>query len=213
MKKVFIIIAGIIGAVFIISLIAAASSPSVKESFEKGQQQGKEIIEGNPSPTQVQTTQIVYTLNADAVVTNNTIKVSGTSNLPNGTILDVTANRMVVFKGESEERGTLEGRGTSKASVFNGAFTTNVSLINSSFANWLNSAGDEVSKVSSNVTVKVTLDPKRVNPAQNSDVLTAIGSNGEQLASSPNKKVVGERTNTPTNQLETTLTVSLPYNK
>lgn len=54
MKKVFIIIAGIIGAIFVISLIVTAGSPSVKESFEKEQQQGEEIIEGTPSPAKEQ---------------------------------------------------------------------------------------------------------------------------------------------------------------
>lgn len=214
MKKILKWIGIGFAVLFVLTLVITVASPGGQESFEKGYQQGKDVAESKTSPTTVQTsTEATYTLDANAEVNGKRIKVTGTSNLPNGTILDVIANRMVIFKGESEERGTLEGRGISKASVFNGAFTTNVSLVDSSFTTWLNSAGDEVSKVSPSVTVKVVLDPKRSNPAQDSEVLKAIGINGEQLASSPNKKVIGERTNTPTNQLETSLTVSLPYIK
>lgn len=101
---------------------------------------------------------------------------------------------MIVFKGDTEEQGASQHQGRAKASVWDGAFTTTVAPLDENLAYWLETVGDEVSRVSNNVQVTVTLNPKRESPEQKDEVIKAIGTNGENLASSPQKKVIGEKT-------------------
>jgi len=203
MKKILLILAGIFG-IFILIGIVASNTPEGKKSFEAGLEKGRETVEGNENQT-------VYTLEAKAEVGNDgKILVSGTSNLPNGSLLDVSVNRMVMFNGETEEKATLEGRGVEKASVWDGQFNTTVAPLDSTFSTWLASVGDEVAKVGSNVQVVVTFNPKRAQPAQKDEVLQVVGSEGENLNTSPQKKVIGDRSDNPWTQLETELVVPFP---
>lgn len=206
MKKILLIVLG--GFILLIVIGLIASPESSKKSLDKGFEQGKQAVEGNQDATSDNQNKVTYSLQANATVASDgKISVTGTSNLPNGSLLDVNAMRLITFKGDTEERESLEGMGIEKASVFNGSFNTVVSLNNDAFSAWSIASGDEVQSVSDNIHVKIIFDPKRQNPAQNDDVLTAVGSQGENLASSPQRSELGGKTNNPYNQLGLTLSV------
>ena len=177
MKKILIIVAVVIAILFIIGVVTALFTGDGQKSFDQGKQDAKERIEGQ---TQEQR-QTPYTIDAKAEVDSNRIKVSGTSNLPNGAILDVTAQRMVVLKNETEEVASLKGMGVEKASVFDGTFTTSVTPLDSDFRAWLGAVGDEVTSIGPNVLITVRFDPARSQPSQKEEVLSTVGDNQLQI--------------------------------
>lgn len=221
MKKVVFIVLGIVGVLFLIGLVAVILDPEAQESFEKGQDAAKSVVQKTePTPTiEVQTTQtpnptksteIVYSLSTELSVDGKKIMVKGKSSLPDYSLLDVKAMRIIVFQGESKENATLEGAGSSKASVFNGEFNTTVSPIDDTFNSYRQSAGETIQKVVPEIEVVTTFNPKRTQPSQKAEVLSVIGSNGDKLQSSPQLYVVGSKTNNPYNQLQLKQRISYP---
>ena len=180
MKKIIIIIAVGFVILFFIGVVTALFTGEGQKSFEQGKQDAKELVEGQTQ----EESQVAYTIEAKAEVDSNRITVSGNSNLPNGAILDVTAQRMVVLKNETEEVASLKGMGVEKASVFDGAFTTTVSPLDGDFRAWLDAVGDEVTSVGTNVVITVRFDPKRSQPSQKDEVLATVGENQPQSETS-----------------------------
>lgn len=50
-KKVLLIIGGLFAVFVVIGIIAAATNPEAKKSFDKGQNQAKQVVEGQPTTT------------------------------------------------------------------------------------------------------------------------------------------------------------------
>ena len=175
MKKKLKWVAIAIVAIFAFFVVIGLLSGEGKKSLEQGKQDAKELVESQKQG-QNQTT---YTIAPKAEVgSSEKIKVSGTSNLPNGSLLDVTAQRQVVLKGETEAGATLQGMGIAKASVWDGNFTTTTEPLDDRFSSWLEAVGDEVTSVGPNVLITVSFNPKREEPAQKDEVLAVVGTNG-----------------------------------
>ena len=167
-------------------------------------------INKNDSQDNQKQKEIVYTLDPTAVVdTDGGIKVDGVTNLPDGALLDVAVNRVFTFEGETDLRTSLEGRGVEMVSVLDGKFNAKVTIDDEAFKNSLNWIGERV-VVDKNVQVVVIFDPTRQNLAQKDEVLLVIGKRGEKLEGSAQKIVIGEKTESPFNQLEVQLNILYP---
>ena len=118
MKKIVFIALGIVGVLFFIGLVAVILDPESQESFEKGQNEAKSVVQktevtptieakftSTPNPTK--STEIVYYFTAELSVDGKKITVKGKSNLPDYSLLDVKAMRIITFQGESKENAAL----------------------------------------------------------------------------------------------------------
>ena len=207
-KKTLLITAAILG--FIIILGAGANTKEAKNSFNKGMQEAKQVVNTVDTSNNLKKEETTFTLEAKAEVDGSgKISVDGVSNLPNGALLDVSVYRLFTFAGETDERISYESRGVEKASVWDGKFNTKITTNDEAFKNGLSLSGEGV-VVNKNVRVEVTFDPTRQNPSQKEEILKAVGSSGEKLINSPQRATIGEKTENPFNQLEVKLSVLYP---
>jgi len=188
---------------FVFVIIASITIPRGLEGTEKNRGDGR--------ITQFRQENVeVYTLNAEiSSKTRNNILIKGTTNLPEGSVLEIEASRGVMFWGDTKPRFGGEGRGIINAITSNGMFETEIKLDDEDFENWLKVAGDEVKEVSSEVKVSIMFDP--TSDYQSKDVIGVVGINGEKLVNSPLRDIFGEKTDNPVNKLLFEKTILLPY--
>lgn len=152
----------------------------------------------------------IYTIDGKVEVIDNVIQVEGSTNLPDGAIIDITANRTVLLNGDTQISGSSEGRGIEKATVSGGKFNTEVALNDEAFKEWKEAVGEEITEVDPTVEVSILFNPERENPTQPLNIIELIGSQGEALSNSPQLDQFGSQTNNPKNRLELHLETLLP---
>lgn len=152
--------------------------------------------------------EIIYNLTANANVINESIVgISGTSNLPNGALLNITAERLFMWRGESEEKYYRVA--TSTTSINNGAFDIQLTIDDSKLLTYLIKSNEGVSSVNNNIHLEVIFYPKADN--QPAEIINVVGTNGEKLATSPQKDVFGSLTKTPVNRMHVEINTLLPF--
>jgi hypothetical protein len=131
------------------------------------------------------------------------IRVTGTTNLPDGSILGVTASRALRNEGETDVRESPAGDG--EVTVKDGAFALSLTLDETT----LPIGVDEqfpIAVVSPLVDVCVTfatgVDNEGVPHQTDAGVLEAVGPNGERLVNSDQAQVFGSLTDHPAHWLE-----------
>jgi hypothetical protein len=194
-------IAGIIGTATLALFIAFGLTTDETSSQPKTETQSEAL--------EIQDKKVVYVLEAEAKSVNNAIDIKGTTNLPEGSILEVSANRMFVFSGESDTRHGLQGRGYQNVKATKGEFKTTIKLDDKKFLDFIKASGETIT-LNPNLNVEVVFNPRQ---NQTPDTLAIVGENGEQLETSSSKKVIGEATIQPYNTLEfrTEVPLAFPY--
>lgn len=139
---------------------------------------------------------------------SDSITISGTTNLPDGALLNIHADRVSTWVSESVERFFTVGIGS--ASVESGTFEAEVALDDRSFVDFEKVSGEVISRLDARVEVTVTFDPS--NSMQPDDVVTQVGgARGSFLASSEQLSVFGSETDSPINQLEVVFREEVPF--
>ncbi len=156
--------------------------------------------------------KVTYTLTAKAdVMGQDTLNVSGNTNLPSGAALSVVIERIFAFSDESEER--FYRVVTTNTTVQDGKYDIQVTVNDKKFLEMAQaysqgSAGVTIKSLDKNVQVTVTFDPQANQPQA---VVNAVGKSGEKLANSPQKDVFGSLTSQPVNHLAVTLKTPLGF--
>jgi len=168
-------------------------------------------LETTPLPTlQTQPDKTIYTIDAKAIaITKDVIEVQGTTNLPDYSNLRISANRIAIFFGEDEERFYLVG--VSNTQVKNGKFITKVEIDDKKYLEFLKVSGEIVKKLDPNIEITIIFDPEPRYQGEDSNVVAVIGSKGEMLENSPQKKVYGSLTPEPRNILEFKIRTQLKF--
>lgn len=154
--------------------------------------------------------QTVYTLATEAKALNqDTLEVSGITNLPNDALLSIKVERSFIWEGEEAERFFNVANAT--AIVKDGNYSIGVKIDDKKFLNFQLTSGEPIKELKENVRVTVTFSPKAENQSQ--AVVSAVGANGEKLESSPQKDVFGSATANPVNRLvvEVEVPLAFPY--
>lgn len=224
MKKTLKISLFVIIGIVVLGVIGSLTSKDGKDSFQQGMNQAKEVVnEPAQQPTQTnQPTQIaspspttqkpIYTIEAKAEKKNDSnITVSGTSNLPNYALLTLEARRQVLMSDDTELREALSSQTTSKASVFEGKFVTDILLPDTNTKKQIALAPELYKSVSDELIIVISFNPLREQPAQNKEVLQILGAKGENLLTSPQLSTVGAKTDNPYHTLETRIKIQIPY--
>lgn len=152
-----------------------------------------------------------YTIRLSAtVIAPQTVRVTGTTNLPDGTAVSVGASQAFRFERESEIRASHVAGGS--ATVENGAFATTLGPLDYGdiLVGLEPGVGDSefgpVAVIDDAVTVcgevQTGKDFDGVQRQPNPDVRNAIGPDGEMLKDSPQAEVFGAATSTPSHWLE-----------
>ncbi len=158
-------------------------------------------------PKQVEP-EIIYNLTASAnAVSKSVIEITGTSNLPDGALLNIIAERRFISRGESEERSFRTA--TSSVSISSGAFSIQITIDDGKFLTYVTKTNEKVSTVNNNISLEVIFDPKAEN--QPSRIVSIVGANGEKLENSSQKYVFGSLTKTPVNRLHVEMETLLPF--
>jgi hypothetical protein len=151
---------------------------------------------------------VVYNLVATASgIDENNIKLTGTTNLPDDSLLNVIVERIFVWQGESESRSFRIA--TSSTTVKNGAYDVQIKVDDKKFLDFQKVSSEVISNLDNNVRVTVTFDPTADN--QPASIVKIVGAKGEKLESSPQKDVFGSLTNDPINHLNVELKTALPF--
>lgn len=221
MKKTLKISLFVIIGIVILGIIGSLTSEEGTKSFEQGMNQAKQVVNEpteQPSPTTYPSViatpaqKQIYTIEAKAIKKDNSyITVSGTSTLPNFSLLTIEARRQVLMTDDNELRDFLTGQTTSKASVYDGKFTTEILLPDESTKKQIALSPELYKSVSNELVIVVTLNPLREEPSQKPEVLQLIGMRGENLTTSPQVSTIGAKTNNPYHTLETRLTINIPF--
>jgi hypothetical protein len=169
-----------------------------------------------PGPTVVvePTAVPIFELSIDATATgSNAISVRGSTNLPDGASIRISAQRALRKYGETSTRASsLQPDGSPLVRVSQGAFSLVLNL-DERFILAVSQPDFATQIVSSSVTVCATFEtgidnngrPRQTDPR----VLQIVGRSGEALARSPNVTVFGSRTANPSNWLEVSTNVAL----
>lgn len=145
------------------------------------------------------------------------IAVRGRTNLPDGTVVSVSASQAFRFMREGDIRASLVG--SSSATVENGKFTTKLGPLDyGDLTVGLDyGTGDleygPVAVIDNAVTVCAEVqageDFDGVPRQPSADVRSAIGPNGEKLKNSPQADIFGELSSTPSYWLEVIARVNI----
>lgn len=232
MKKALKVSIFLIIGIFILGILGSLTSEKGKESFKKGMSKGEQITEEvsketrkpEPTPLMNQTPstnpitnskleeKVTYSIIAKAEkLDNGKIRISGTTNLPSKALFNIKAQRQVIMKGDINPREHLASQAIEKASVFDGKFTTDVTLLDQKLKNLISLAPEEYEKVSDEVVILITFDPTLTDPRQKEEVLKATGNNGEKLEGSPIMQTVGSSGEKSHNILEQETKIIIPY--
>lgn len=224
MKKTLKISLFVIIGIVVLGVIGSLASKDGKDSFQQGMNQAKQVVnESTPQPTQTsQPTSIqsaspttkkpIYTIEAKAEKKNEAnITISGTSNLPNYSLLTVEARRQTLMTDDKELREDLSTQILGKASVYDGKFVTDIGLPDTNLKNKIKLAPELYKSVNDELIVVVSLNPLRESPAQKPEVLQIIGAKGENLLTSPQLSTIGAKTDNPYHTLETRIKIQIPY--
>jgi len=202
MKKKIVMVGGAL-LLLIIIVSSVSKNSEVKKSFEEGKKQAGENLE-KPAVT--------YILSANAkTIGASEVGVSGETNLPEGSVLEITGVRLFTFEGEKSERYSYPEGGYATLSVKNGKYQGSIKLDDKKFLDfWINSS--EPVRLSPDINISVVFTPKE---NQTDEILKIVGTNGEHFANSPNKEVIGSATDHPYNTLEVEMEIplSFPYPK
>lgn len=129
---------------------------------------------------------VVYRLEGQAKAKlPDTVQVSGSTNLPNGSMIEVVVNRIYTYHGEDEEQTGFVG--VAETTVRNGQYDASVMVDDKEFLDIQKVSGFFIKNFNENVEVVISFRPIK---AQSSDVLKIVGPNGEKLASSPQKQII-----------------------
>lgn len=152
-----------------------------------------------------------YELKAEATaVSGDTVEVKGISNLPDGSVLEVSVERISIWVGEDEERFYLGGQiGDPFTTVKNGAYSTRIKIDDRKFLEFEKASGEFIKEMRDDVQIQVSFDPSSEKQPKN--VVNAVGSKGEKLENSPQKSVFGSLTDNPINHLEVELRTRLVF--
>lgn len=162
-----------------------------------------------------------YAMQVEAELAGGQIKVSSTTNLPDGARVSVKAVRIFRNEGEDEVRASpvdLEGEGSLEdAEVRDGSFNATIPLEESTLTLGVGPAQDDdtIAVVDSHLTVCATfytgrdaIDDEWRQP--DADVRATVGESGEQLEGSPQAEEFGSATDTPSLSLETMTRIKAP---
>ncbi len=151
---------------------------------------------------------IIYNITSSATaISGSVIEITGTSNLSDGALLNIIAERRFIWRGESEERSFRAA--TSSVSLNGGVFNIQLTINDNSLLTYLVKSNEAVSSVNNYVHLEVIFDPKAEN--QPSKIVSAVGTNGEKLGSSLQKYVFGSLTKNPVNRLHVEMETLLPF--
>ncbi len=188
---------GIIGLIIIISISSDSGdkTTSVKDSVPASEQ------------TQKETENIIYQISGKGKsISDSKIVVEGKTNLPNGSVLEIKVDRVSIWKGEDMERFFTVA--SSDIVVNNGTYKTEINIDDRKFLEFEKISGEIIKEVNENVEVSVIFNPSTKQPQ---NVTNIIGSNGQKLNSSPQKKVFGSATPNPVNRLDIDFRVEMQF--
>lgn len=164
-----------------------------------------------PEPTDTPASSVTYTLDLNASPAGDArIDVIGTTNLPDGALLRVSASRANRWQGEDDIRAA--SLADNSVTVTNGQFSTSLQLDESDLLVLVGDI-DVLDVLSDSVTVCAEFqtgedfDGQQRQPEPS--VVAAVGPFGEGLANSPLVKVFGSATANPSNWLEVETSVGL----
>lgn len=196
-------------------LVGMASDNNDEESI-KGNQEDINVesveelnkTEEITEDTKAANENIVYTLSAEGKsVSKDRIEISGTTNLPDGSLLDIGVDRISISVGKDEEE--FFSVGADYSTVKNGNYKIELTTNDKKFLDFEKASDDQIKKLYDEVEISVLFDPSSKKQPQS--VVGIVGQNGEKLESSPNKKVFGSLTSNPVNELIVKNRVKSPF--
>lgn len=203
-NKVLIVILALIGILFFFWALGKSQNTSPSP----------ELTQNEPPLVQVSTTTYALSVSAKALGPDS-VEVSGQTNLPDGAVIEILSRRILTMVGEDDERFPFPGSGSVTTEVKNGIYVAKITMDDRKLVDFLKVAAPEsiVKKFDPNIEIEATFHPRRTNDSfsQSASVLSIVGANGENLASSPQKKVFGSATATPSNYLEAVIRIPLPF--
>ena len=205
----FILLAGILFAV----AGAACSDEEAATDQDSTPTQAVEATDTQPPPelTDTPASSVTYTLDFNASATGDTrIDVLGTTNLPDGALIRVSASRANRWQGEDDIRAV--SLADNAVTVTNGQFSTSLQIDESDLLVLVGDI-DVLDVLSDSVTVCAEFqtgedfDGQQRQP--DPSVVEAVGPFGERLANSAQVTVFGSATANPSNWLEVETSVGL----
>lgn len=147
-----------------------------------------------------------FTLDIGAAISDSTLTVTGSTNLPDNTTVKVSAQRAFLNPNSAEDNPRASSAGITRVPVEDGAFEATIVLDESSLAVGTDIPEHKIAVVSDVLTVCAVIEtgfdlsgePRQPDP----DVRAAVGDHGEALKDSPHAKIFGEATDSPSTWLE-----------
>ncbi len=191
-----------IGLAIVLAYIIQSTKSELSASKIDATSQKSEIAQSETKPS--------YQFEVQATpVGPSTVSVIGKTNLPDGSVLEVSVNRVFHYRGESSKRSGLDVRGYELVEVANGEFVVVLTMDDKRFADSV-SPGLESVVLEPNVAVHIDFDPSVDQPTE---ITRLFGSLGRDLLSSPDSQILGEKSDNPRVVLEKVIEVpmSFPY--
>jgi hypothetical protein len=189
-------------------LVVAGCGGSTSEPASRTTPDVEVVDEATAEPSSPTTP---YTVDLEVEVLDEaTVRVDGTTNLPDNSLITVVGSRVFRFESESDMRATNVA--DEEVTVSDGSFSTTLSLDESNLLIGLDL--DPIGVISSDVDVcaEFRTGEDIVNGEQrqpDAGVVATVGTYGEALRDSPQVKVFGSATDNPANWLEVHVTVPL----
>ncbi|HEC32789.1 MAG TPA: hypothetical protein ENI63_00835 [Candidatus Kaiserbacteria bacterium] len=156
---------------------------------------------------QKDTKNTIYQLSGSGKsVSDNKITVEGKTNLPDGSILEISVDRVSVWKGEDMERFFTVA--SSDTVVNNGVYKTEINIDDRKLLEFEKNSGEIIKEMNKDVEVSIIFNPSIKQPQ---NVINIIGNKGQRLESSSQKKVFGSATPNPVNRLDINFRVEAPF--
>jgi hypothetical protein len=190
----------VVGIIILIVIIRISSNSEEEKSTS--------VQDNNPPIEQNQknTENIIYELSGEAEsISSNKIVVEGKTNLPNNSILDIVISRISIWEGENMERFFIVA--SDDAIVNNGNYRIELTIDDREFLEFEKVSDEIIKELNENVEVSVVFYPNK----QPKNVVDMVGSNGQKLNSSPQKKVFGSATSNPANTLDIEFRTKLSF--
>jgi glucose/arabinose dehydrogenase len=191
--------------VMFLALIGSANrSPNVETTATPTAALGTQTVPPSLTTLTAAPSHLPFTLDFEASAdATATMTVTGSSNLPNGALLNISVARPFLNEGEEDIRESTAG--SVAISLVDGRFNASIPTDESDLLIGVDSQFP-IALVGDSLTVCVTFQTgaDQDGQARQTDplVVQAVGPNGESLADSPHLQVFGSATANPANWLE-----------
>lgn len=170
-------------------------------------------VEEAPSASVVPDRQ--YEIAVEARFEDDTLEVSGSTNLPPGTIVTISVSRAFLNPdSDADNPRAANAAEPGNVEVGDGSFTSKLTVDEEDLLVGLDLPGEQIDRIADALTVCATIQTGKdfdgTDRQPRASVRELLGPNGEHLADHPAARVFGKLTDTPSHWLEVSTHVDVP---